>query len=79
MPSGGTIYAIGRKDSSLVKIGYTQGPVSDLIDVLLRLDESAAGQVIAAALGVGTAPLTDLARRLTLQTRAIVQTGRVPG
>jgi hypothetical protein len=52
--------------------------LSDLLDVLRRLDASAAGQVIAAALGVGTMPLTDLAQRLTLQTRAIVQTGRVP-
>jgi hypothetical protein len=49
-----------------------------LIDVLLTLDTFAEGKVIAAALGVGTRPLTELAQRLTLQTRQIVQTGRVP-
>jgi hypothetical protein len=52
--------------------------LSDLEGVLLRLEETPAGQVIAAALGVGTMPLTDLAMRLTLQTRQIVQTGQVP-
>ena len=49
-----------------------------LIDVLLTLDTFAEGKVIAAALGVGTVPITELAQRLTLQTRAIVETGRVP-
>jgi len=52
--------------------------LSDLLDVLLRLDASPGGQVIAAALGVGTMPLHDLAMRLTLQTRQIMQTGQVP-
>ena len=52
--------------------------LSDLIDVLLRLDDTEAGRIIADALGVGTVPITDLAQRLTLQTRQIVQTGHVP-
>jgi len=52
--------------------------LSDLLDVLRHLEDSPGGQVLAAALGVGTVPLTDLAMRLTLQTRAIVETGRVP-
>lgn len=50
----------------------------DLLEVLRRLEDSPGGQVLAAALGVGTMPLADLAKRLTLQTRAIVETGRVP-
>ena len=52
--------------------------LSDLEGVLRRLEETPGGQVIAAALGVGTMPLTDLAMRLTLQTRQIVHTGQVP-
>ena len=52
--------------------------VSVLMDALLALDDSPQGQIIAEALGVGTVPLSDLAQRLTLQTRQIVQTGVVP-
>ena len=47
-----------------------------LMDALLALDDTPEGQLMAAALGVGTVPLTELAQRLTLQTRQIVQTGR---
>ena len=50
--------------------------LTELMDVLLALEDSAPGRVIADALGVGTMPLTELAQRLTLQTRHIVQTGR---
>jgi hypothetical protein len=46
--------------------------------VLRHLEDAPAGHVLAAALGVGTMPLEDLARRLTLQTRTIIETGRVP-
>jgi beta-glucosidase-like glycosyl hydrolase len=52
--------------------------LAPLIDVLWDLDTSAGGKVIADALGVGTMPIEDLAQRLTLQTRQIVQTGQVP-
>jgi hypothetical protein len=52
--------------------------LSPLLGALRALDDTPSGQVLAATLGVGTMPLTDLAIRLTLQTRAIVQTGRVP-
>jgi hypothetical protein len=52
--------------------------VSELVDVLRHLEDAPAGHVLAAALGVGTMPLEDLARRLTLQTRTIIETGRVP-
>ena len=52
--------------------------LSELIEALLGLDAYEHGQVIADALGVGTVPITELAQRLTLQTRAIVETGRVP-
>ena len=52
--------------------------LSPLIDVLLSLDEfSEAGRVIAATLRVGQVPITDLAQRLTLQTKHIVETGHV--
>lgn len=50
----------------------------DLLEALLALDETPTGQVMAQALGVGTVPLPELAQRLTLQTRQIVQTGVVP-
>ena len=52
--------------------------IETLIDVLLTLETFAEGKVIAAALGVGTVPITELAQRLTLQTKRIVETGRVP-
>lgn len=53
--------------------------LNPLLDALLALDDTPEGQLMAAALGVGQVPLTDLAQRLTLQTRQIVQTGHVPG
>ena len=52
--------------------------LTPLIEALVALGDSAGGRVIAGTLGVGTMPLTDLAMRLTLQTRQIVQTGQVP-
>lgn len=52
--------------------------LAPLFDVLLALEDSESGRVLADALGVGQVPLEDLAQRLTLQTRAIVQTGCVP-
>jgi hypothetical protein len=52
--------------------------LSPLIDALLALDDTASGQVLAETLGVSAVPVTDLAKRLTLQTRTIVETGRVP-
>ena len=50
----------------------------ELMNVLISLQGSPARRIIADALGVGRVPLYDLAVRLTLQTRQIVQTGRVP-
>lgn len=52
--------------------------IRTLIETLRGLEASAPGQVIAHALGVGTMPITELAQRLTLQTKRIVETGRVP-
>lgn len=52
--------------------------LTELLDVFRGLEDSEPGRVIADALGVGTMPLTELAQRLTLQTRHIVQTGHVP-
>jgi hypothetical protein len=52
--------------------------LSPLLGALRTLDDTDKGRILAQALGVGTMPLTDLAIRLTLQTRAIIQTGRVP-
>lgn len=45
---------------------------------LLGLQGSASGRIIADAVGVGTMPLTDLAKRLTLQFMRIITTGHVP-
>jgi hypothetical protein len=52
--------------------------LSPLLGTLRTLDDTANGRVLAEALGLDTMPLEDLAKRLTLQTRAIIQTGRVP-
>lgn len=50
----------------------------DLLDALVALGDTPEGQLMADALGVGTVPLTELAQRLTLQTRRVVQTGHAP-
>jgi hypothetical protein len=52
--------------------------LSPLLEALRTLNDTPRGQVLAATLGVGQVPLEELAQRLTLQTRTIVQTGRVP-
>ena len=52
--------------------------LAPLLDALLALDETPEGRVIAQAIGVGTMPLEELAQRLTLQTKRIVETGHMP-
>jgi hypothetical protein len=52
--------------------------LTELIDVLRCLDAYEYGPRIADELQVGAVEVEDLAKRLTLQTVKIVQTGQVP-